>query len=101
MSTNKHPSSDGLRKLADWLDANPGLIEVNEIPVQLMNKTPDGFAKAVDALRAKVDDDRARRVVFVAAQLHGLDIRMCELREKVGQKVVRELPDFLVHGAVA
>lgn len=103
MSAGKHPSSDGLRKLADWLD-DQDVARVGGLNVGfwLTNETPELFSEMVRATGAKIDASLTN-TVFASGALFGISVGFYAAKAKVGavRKVVREVEveEFVIPGA--
>ena len=100
MSAAETSFADGLRALADWIDANPGVVDVPEVTLNVPFFDREEFTEAVKALgghREKIAHDS----YFVVRRTFGegvqLDVYMP--REQVCRKVVlgtREVPERVV-----
>lgn len=100
MSAGKHPSSDGLRKLADWLDQNDtGLSSHFVIGCALAEETPELFAWLVRETGANLETSY-NGTVFADGKLFGISVGFYAAKAKVGavRKVVREVDEFVIAG---
>lgn len=83
----KHPNSDALRALADWMDENGHELSVLGVSVDLVQETPEAFGAFIKATAAAVDSS-LQHVIFARGQACGLSIHCSAMRDKVGTKRV-------------
>jgi hypothetical protein len=90
----KHPSSDGLRALADWLDEHGQSIGVFYAALEFTEPSPTALADFVRRTGAKVKAT-GYSWLNVSGEIGGIQIQMTPSMEKVApiRKVMREVEE--------
>lgn len=99
----KHPSSDGLRKLADWLDQNgSNLVGPQFLGMQFVRPSPEALADFVRLTGAKVRKS-GYSWVDVHTTIGGIPVSLSPRTETVApiRKVMREVEEPDLSGFVS
>lgn len=96
MESTKHPSSDALRQIADWLDQNGGSLKTATVSFWTERLTPETFAE----LRARIGEhkivDASGHYPQLLRDFGGANLQVFFSRDEVGTKRVVTREEFVI-----
>lgn len=96
-----HPASQGLRELADWLDANPGVpVLLRSVDLELTQDTAVNLSKVANITGLPVDA-KDSHFVTLRGKLNGCPVYMSVWKKDVCTKriVTREVEELVFEAA--
>lgn len=102
LQARRHPSSDGLRALADWLDQRGGNLAVDYVGADFKEPSPEALAQFVE-LTGAIAKESGYSWVNVVADICGVRVRMTPYAKSVAtvRKVMREVEEVVLPGAAS
>lgn len=94
----KHPNSDALRHIADWLDQSGAYLTAVGVHFKLTDESPATFSLAVGDINGRVDASMDH-TVFVHGKLFEMAAILISEKSRVGREKSVTRNEFVIGGA--